>query len=74
MNIKGKTLYYILKDYKLWLLGQYELVLKIVDKQYIDDDEIDTIRIDAEMIKALADKVRKSYELGGDNVPDKEEK
>ena len=74
MNIKGKTLYYILKDYKLWLLGQYELMLKIVDKQHIDDDEIDTIRIDSEMIKALADEVRKSYELGGDEVPDQEER
>lgn len=61
MDIKGKPIYYLLKDYKLWLLGQYERVLHIVDEHSINDDDIDCIRIDAEMLKAISDKIQTIY-------------
>ena len=68
MDISGKPISYLLKDYKLWLLGQYERVLHIVDEHDINDDDIDCIRIDAEMLKAISDKIQATYkEEAGSN-------
>ena len=61
MQIASDDLYYTLKDYKQWLLSQYEIVLEIVDKHAIDEIDVEQIRHGADKLDELAAKTLKAY-------------
>ena len=61
MQITSDDLYYTLKDYRQWLLSQYEIVLEIVDKHAIDEIDIEQIRRGADKLDELTTKTLKAY-------------